>query len=78
MLGTCMRWWRRRPGRVKFAALLLLISLIGWPVSSVTFAKNEPPTVLGLSWLAISITALDVLFTSQVHEKQDNDNPPNA
>lgn len=78
MLHTCARWWQRRPGRVKFALLLLIASLIGWPISTVTFASGEPPTVLGLSWLAISITALDVLFTSQVHEKQDNDNPPNG
>ncbi len=66
-------WWRKRPGRVKLALVLLAVSLVGWPVSAVTFARNEPPTVLGLSWLAITLTCLDVLFTSQVHEKQDRD-----
>ena len=64
-------WWRRKPGRVKFAVLLLVVSALGWPLSALTFARDEPPTVLGLSWLAITFTALDVLMTAQVHEKQD-------
>lgn len=64
------KWWRSRAAQVKFALCLLVASIIGWPVSAVTFARNEPATVLGLSWLAISITALDVLFTSRVHETQ--------
>lgn len=64
-------WYRQRPGRVKFALWLLVTSIVGWPLSAVTFARHEPPTVLGLSWFAITITCLDVLFTSQVHEKQD-------
>jgi len=67
------RRWRHRPFRVKAAWALLVASVLGWPISAMTFARGEPPTVLGLSWAAISITALDVLFTSQVHEKQDQD-----
>lgn len=74
-MRRALTWWRKKPGRVKFAAALLLVSVAGWPVSAVTFARGEPPTVLGLSWLAIAITALDVLFTSQVHEKQDRGEP---
>lgn len=65
-----LRWWRSRTGQVQFALVLLVVATLGWPISAVTFARNEPPTVLGLSWLAISITALDVLFTSRVHETQ--------
>lgn len=65
------RWWRHCPGRVRFAAILLAVSLLGWPMSALTFARGEPATVLGLSWLAISITALDVLLTSSVSAKQD-------
>lgn len=57
--------------RVRFAAILLTSSIVGWPVSAITFARDEPPTVLGLSWFAITVTCLDVLFTSQVHEKQE-------
>lgn len=64
------RWWRSRTGQVKFALLLLALSVVGWPVSAVTFARDEPATVLGLSWAAISITAIDVLFTSTVRARQ--------
>lgn len=35
-----------------------------------TWAKDEPPFVLSLSWLAIVLTAWDILTTSQVHEEQ--------
>ena len=73
MLRRLRAWWRSKPGRVRFAVLLLVVSTLGWPASAVTVARDEPATVLGLSWLAISVTALDVLFTSQVHEKQDGD-----
>lgn len=71
-MGRALAWWQERPGRVKFAWVLLVISFVGWPVSQFTFARGEPPTVLGLSWLAVAFTAVDILFTSQVHEKQDN------
>jgi hypothetical protein len=59
--------------RVKFAWVLLVISLIGWPLSILTVAKGEPPFVLSLSWLAISLTAIDVLFTSDVRKEQDDE-----
>lgn len=67
-------WWRDKPLRVRLAVALLVVSLAGWPVSAFTVARSEPQVVLGLSWLAITFTAVDVLFTSQVHEqaqKQD-------
>jgi hypothetical protein len=50
---------------------LLITSLIGWPVSALTFAKDEPATVLGLSWFAITLTAADLVKTSRVHRDQD-------
>jgi hypothetical protein len=53
-----------------FAWVLLVASGIGWPLSAFTFARGEPVTVLALSWIAIWIAALDVLFTAQVHERQ--------
>jgi uncharacterized membrane protein YfcA len=68
-------WWRRmRPKiRVRLAWVLLVGSLIGWPVTALTVAKDEPQFILGLSWLAISLTSLDVLFTSDVRKEQDED-----
>lgn len=60
--------WRR--ARTIGAWVLLIGALIGWPVSALTFARGEPPVVLGLSWLAIILTSADLLSTSQVHEDQ--------
>lgn len=51
--------------------VLLVGSLIGWPLSAVTFARDEPQAVLGLSWLAITLTALDFVKTARVHRDQD-------
>jgi hypothetical protein len=60
-------------GRVRFAWVLLVTSLAGWPLSMLTVAKDEPPFVLSLSWLAIALTAVDVLFTSDVRRHVDDD-----
>lgn len=50
---------------------LLVGSLIGWPVSMFTFAKDEPPAVLSLSWLAITLTAADLVSTTDVRKEQE-------
>lgn len=59
--------------RVRLAWFLLVASVLGWPLSALTFASEEPPTVLGLSWFAITLTALDVLFTADVRRNQEDD-----
>jgi hypothetical protein len=57
-----------------YAAWALLVStLILWPVSCQTFAKDEPPAVLSLSWLAITLTALDIISTQDVRKKQEGE-----
>ena len=56
---------------VALAWALLIGSLIGWPLSALTVAKTEPPFILGLSWLAISLTALDFLKSARVHRDVD-------
>jgi hypothetical protein len=48
------------------AAIMIIVSLIGWPLSALTLAKGEPQFVLALSWLAITLTAIDVWSTSDV------------
>lgn len=58
--------WRRRG-----ALALIVITLIGWPVSALTWASGEPQFVLGLSWLAITLTAVDVALTADVRVEQD-------
>ena len=73
------RWWSepRIPlspvARLRVAWVVVVISVVGWPLSAVTFAAGEPQFVLGLSWLALTITALDVLSTSDVRAEQDGD-----
>lgn len=56
--------------RIIGAWVLLIGSLILWPVSALTLAKEEPPFVLSLSWLAIILTAVDILSTQDVRDKQ--------
>lgn len=56
--------------RVKAAWALLIGAIIGWPLSQLTVARHEPPFTLGLSWLAIILTAADLLSTSQVKRDQ--------
>lgn len=60
--------------RIIGAWVLLIASIIGWPVSALTFAKDEPQFILGLSWLAITLTALDILGTQDVREQHEDDN----
>lgn len=59
--------------RRKGAGVLIIASLIGWPLSMFTFAKDEPPAVLGLSWFAITLTAVDVWATTDVRKEQEGD-----
>ncbi|WP_200905204.1 hypothetical protein [Micromonospora sp. RV43] len=59
-----------RRARTIAAWILLIGSAVMWPVSMRTFAKNEPPLVLSLSFLAIVIEAASLLTASQVHEEQ--------
>lgn len=58
--------------RIAVAWVLLIGSLIGWPLSMLTFARGEPPFVLSLSWLAIVVEAASFLTASQVHENQND------
>lgn len=56
---------------VLMAWTLLIGSLIGWPLTAFTVAKDEPQFILGLSWLAITLTATDLLKSSRVHRDQE-------
>lgn len=61
---------------VTLAWVLLIGSLIGWPLSALSFAKDEPQFILGLSWLAITLTAMDLLKSSRVHRDQEDHGAP--
>jgi ribose/xylose/arabinose/galactoside ABC-type transport system permease subunit len=62
-----------RRARTIAAWVLLVGATIGWPVSALTFARGEPPFVLGLSWLAVILESASLLTSSQVHEEQSED-----
>lgn len=69
-----MTQWLRDPHhRVHGAIGLLVLSLIGWPLTALTIAKDEPFVVLSLSWLAITFTAIDIIATTDVRREQDDD-----
>ena len=45
--------------------------MIGWPLTALTVFSEEPQGILGLSWLAIILTAVDILLTADVRDQQD-------
>lgn len=70
------RRWRAMSGRVRLAIALIVGVAIGWPGTAIALALGVPlfeQTMLGLSWLAPAFTAIDLLFTAQVHEKQQDE-----
>jgi hypothetical protein len=58
-----------------WAARILLWSLAGWIVSHILLLILPlwffQHVLLAISWLAISITAVDVIVTSDVRDQQD-------
>lgn len=59
--------------RLIAAWVMLIGALIGWPVTQMTIARDEPPFTLGLSWLAIVLTAADLLSTTDVRGKTEKE-----
>lgn len=58
--------------RVRFAWCLLIGSAIGWPATALTVFADEPQGILGLSWFAITLTAWDIVSTSDVRREQED------
>jgi uncharacterized membrane protein YfcA len=59
--------------RIRLAWTLLIFSVVGWPTSALTLASDEPQFILALSWLAITLTALNILATTDVRRRQENE-----
>ncbi len=59
-----------RRARTIAAWILLVGSIVGWPVTALTVLRDEPQGILGLSFLAIILEAGSLLTSSQVHEEQ--------
>ena len=47
---------------------LFIASLIGWPLSIIF--TDEPPFILSLSWLALTLTSWDIIMTTELHENE--------
>lgn len=58
------------------AGWVLLVSLVGWPLSQLTLARHEPPFVLALSWLALIFTALDIVCSTDARKALDDQEDP--
>lgn len=58
--------------RLRLAWFIFIGCAIGWPLSMFTVARGEPPFILSLSWLALMLTAWDVINTSDVRREQDD------
>lgn len=52
--------------RIRTAWTAIIISAIGWPLTQFTVGREEPPIIFALSWFAITVTAWDVLVSTQV------------
>jgi hypothetical protein len=61
--------------RIRMAWALIILTVIGWPLSAFTFASSEPQFILGLSWFAVTLTAVDVLGTQDVRGEQEEEKP---
>ena len=59
--------------RVWAAWALLVGTLIAWPLTALTVAKDEPQFILGLSFLAIVLTCADIVSTQDVRKQQEGE-----
>lgn len=66
-----MEFIRDPEHRVKAALYLLGASIVGWPATALTVFKNEPQGILGLSWFAIILTAVNILATTDVRKESE-------
>lgn len=62
--------------RVKAAGIIFVLAVIGWPATSLTVFSGATPEqqgILGLSWLAIILAALQLIVTTDVRRQQEDD-----
>ncbi len=52
-----------------FSWVVLVVSIVAWPVTALTVFSDEPRGILGLSWAAIIWTAYGNVATAQVNKE---------
>lgn len=65
--------------RARGAVILLCLTLVGWPATHVLIVVTKPPEaswvfhlLLALSWLALTLTCLDIAATTDVRREQES------
>ncbi len=48
--------------RKTLAWSVLVLCVVGWPISAMTVANDEPQFVLGLSWFALILTSVLIVI----------------
>lgn len=54
---------------------VLATCVIAWPITSLTVFRGEPQGVLGLSWVALILSAANTILTAVVNRKTDDQAP---
>lgn len=82
MTTRFIEWIKDPQRRITAAFALLLFSIVGWPVTHVLMFITHPPgaaswvfhLLLALSWASITLTAINILATTDIRREQDNGN----
>lgn len=64
--------------RVRFAKYLLAVVLAGWAATHILMVVAKPPeaswvfhVLLAISWLALALTCVDIIVSTDVRKQQD-------
>jgi drug/metabolite transporter (DMT)-like permease len=60
--------------QVRFAWFNLIVSVIALPLT--IWLTDEPPFILGLSWYAVTVTALGWISAAEANRQVQNDEGP--
>lgn len=64
-MGTVVKKIMTPKGQERASWFIIISSVIGWPVSALTIAKDEPLIILSISWLALIYSGYSALVAAQ-------------
>jgi hypothetical protein len=71
---------RNPRNRFRFAVVVFVVSIIGWPATHALMVLTNPPenswvfhVLLAISWFAITATSLDFMATTDVRKEQEEE-----
>lgn len=73
-------WGRQPANRVRAAVWMFWATMVGWPATHVLLLVTRPPEftswaghlILALSWFAVTLTAVNIIVTTDVRKEQDS------